>query len=103
MICFCYCCAMHSSSSCPTNSFVDVCLPSVLWRCIIGQTYEDSVRWLAHVERSMVPPALAAATAAARPSAAELRDAAAAMDSSADSSDRTTAGLVDVNLNTLSI
>lgn len=72
-------------------------------QCFVVQTYEDSVRWLAHVERSMVPPSLAAATAVARPSVAELRDAAAATDGSADSSSRTAAGLVDVNLNTLSI
>lgn len=67
------------------------------------QTYEDSVRWLAHVERSMVPPSLAAATPVARSGVVELRDAVAVAENSADSIGRTSAGLVDVNLNTLSI
>lgn len=89
--------------SCLTNPLAGVRLPTFLCKSNAIQTYEDSVRWLAHVERSLVPPSLAAATAAARPTVAELRGAAAMTDSGSGSGSRTAADLVDVNLNNLSI
>ncbi|CAN0366718.1 unnamed protein product [Pylaiella littoralis] len=69
-------------------------------------TYQDSVRWLAHVEQSMVPPDLAA-TADASPRASDQRGSVAGgTGGTADSNDRskkTSLGSEDVNLNKLSI
>lgn len=72
-----------------------------------AQTYQDSVRWLAHVEQSMVPPSLAGAAVDTSPRVAERRDSVAAVNASSsdsnNSSRRTSVGSVDVNLKTLSI
>lgn len=72
----------------------------------MAQTYQDSVRWLAHVEQSMVPPDLAA-TADASPRASDQRGSVAGgTGGTADSNDRskkTSVGSEDVNLNKLSI
>lgn len=67
------------------------------------------MQWLAHVQRSMVPPSLAGAargdatdTGTQRPSVSELRDAAAAATVSASGSGRPS-GAGEATLATLSI